>query len=323
LLVFIFCCEHMLMAQDPHFSQYYATPLHLAPSFAGSSPQKTRIGANYRIQWPELTNAFNTYSIAFDHYLSKIRSGLGLLILRDQAGEGALSLTNIGFQYAFDFQINREFHIRPGLYFYYTQRTVNFSNLVFYDQLIDEGSGSSTIVTPTENLKGDVDVAISLLTYHNMFWFGTTVDHLMRANQSLYGEVSPTPVKTSIFGGVKFLVKERLIRVQEESITATFLYKNQGQFSQLDIGTYYYKNPLMLGIWYRGIPFGNKTYPGSDALAFMLGYKLDQISIGYSYDYTISKLRTNTGGAHEISLIYHFKIPTWERKPTSIPCPSF
>lgn len=322
LIIWLFCLPK-LTAQDPQFSQYYATPLHLAPSFAGTSPQKTRVGANYRIQWPEISNGFNTYSVGIDHYLSKIRSGLGLLLLRDQAGEGGLSLTNIGFQYSFDFQATPDIHIRPGLHFYYTQRNINFSNLVFYDQLLNEGSSSSTIVTPSEPLKGDVDVALSLLSYHNIFWFGSTVDHLLKGNQSLYGEQSPTPIKTSIFAGFKYLTRERLMRVNEESVTFTFLYKNQGEFSQLDLGAYYYKNPLMLGIWYRGIPINTKTYPGSDALAFMFGYKLDRISMGYSYDYTVSKLRTNTGGAHEISLIYHLKVPHWERKPTAIPCPSF
>ena len=43
---------------------------------------------------------------------------------------------------------------------------------------------------------------------------------------------------------------------------------------------------------------------------------------GYSYDFTISRLVTNTGGAHEVSLIYKFDIEQ-KKKFKPIPCPEF
>jgi hypothetical protein len=52
----------------------------------------------------------------------------------------------------------------------------------------------------------------------------------------------------------------------------------------------------------------------------------DVLNIGYSFDYTISKLGPGSGGAHEFSVVY-----TWStrdpRKPAKdklvIPCPDF
>jgi hypothetical protein len=107
----------------------------------------------------------------------------------------------------------------------------------------------------------------------------------------------------------------------EESVTGAFYYRQQGSYHQADIGLYWFREPISFGVWYRGIPF-SKTYKKYDALAFMAGYKLEQISFAYSYDFTISRLGIGSGGSHEISLIYEFKVNTRKRwKP--IPCPTF
>jgi len=49
--------------QDPTFSQFYANPLYLAPSFAGAT-EEYRLGMNYRNQWPAVPGVFHTYSIS-------------------------------------------------------------------------------------------------------------------------------------------------------------------------------------------------------------------------------------------------------------------
>jgi len=247
-----------------------------------------------------------------------------VLAIRDQSGVGNLSLTNVGLQYSFDFQVNQDIHIRPGAHFMYTQRGIDFEKLQFYDELLNNtgGTGASTIILPPEKSKGDVDFSTSIVSYADNYWAGFTFDHLLTPNQSLYGNVAEVPIKMTAFGGFKYLLKERLMRKHEESVTFTYLFKSQKDFRQLDIGAYYYKFPMMFGFWYRGLPVW-KEYPGSDALIFLLGYKLDNVSIGYSYDYTISQLRNNTAGSHELALIWSFKLQKWDKRPSSLPCPEF
>ena len=56
-----------------------------------------------------------------------------------------------------------------------------------------------------------------------------------------------------------------------------------------------------------------------------LGAK-DAINIGYSFDYTISKLGTGSGGAHEFSLVYTWPMRNPRKPPRDkliIPCPDF
>ncbi len=310
-----------LHAQDPHFSQFYSTPLYLAPSFAGTSSKKSRVALNYRNQWPEVSKAFTTRAFSFDHFFSEINSGIGVLFANDVAGNGNLSTINIGALYSYDFQITQEIHVRPGTHIYYTQRSINNDLLLFYDE-IAENINYSVASTPDE-LKSDIDFATSVIAYSKTYWGGITFDHLLNANQSLFGDKALIPLKISLFGGYRLPLKRKLLLSFEESLTVAFLYNIQGDYKQLQLGSYYHKNPLVFGIWYRGLPILKNNFPGSDALIFLMGYKIENMNVGYSYDFTISKLRNLTGGAHEISLVFNFKIKEWQKKPTSVPCPHF
>ena len=90
---------------------------------------------------------------------------------------------------------------------------------------------------------------------------------------------------------------------------------------------YYNQYLFTLGLWYRGIPIVKSYKPGyanNDAVSFIAGYKKDRISVGYSYDLTISKLFRSTGGAHEISVTYSYCPPAKKIKPRKrIACAKF
>lgn len=316
-----------LSGQDPQFSQFYANYLYLAPSFSGLV-ENNRIALNYRRQWPEIANGYNTYSVSFDKYFEKFRSGLGVLILRDEAGSGRLRSTNIGLQYSFDFEINNLWHIRPGLHFIYTERAINFEDLLWSDQIsASDNAPVSGELMPLNHL-GALDFSTSVLTYSDRFWLGACLDHLLRPNHSFYfyddEEENPahTDIKYSVFGGTKFIKNEHLLRPVPTTLQFAFLFKAQKQYKQLDLGAYWHRSPIVLGFWFRGIPFYDSDY-NRDAFTILAGYKIKDINIGYSYDFTISRLITNTGGAHEISLSYNFKTKARKRKPRMLPCPDF
>jgi hypothetical protein len=103
-------------------------------------------------------------------------------------------------------------------------------------------------------------------------------------------------------------------------VSFAFLFKSQGPYNQLDMGFYWNKVPLVLGFWYRGIPPFN-SHRG-DALAALVGFKVKNFSVGYSYDFTISNLITHSNGSHEISMYYEFKT-TRKKKYHAVPCPEF
>src|SRR5512137_2122579 len=131
--------------QDPTFSQFYANPLYLSPSFAGAT-EEYRFSMNYRNQWPSIPGVFQTYSIAFDKAMPNFNSGIGILATYDVAGSGDLSTTNIGLLYSYDFNINKQWHIRPGVNFKFNYLGLNIGKLLFASQL--SGTGTTPSVNP-------------------------------------------------------------------------------------------------------------------------------------------------------------------------------
>ncbi len=308
--------------QDPTFSQFYANALYLSPSFAGAS-QDYRLSFNYRDQWPTVPGVFHTYSISFDKALPNFNSGIGILATYDVAGEGNLSTTNIGVLYSYDFNINRKWHIRPGVNFKFYYLGLDINKLLFSSQLTGNGTTPSNNPPPFDKL-ADVDFATSALAYNDRAWFGVTFDHLLVPKTSFYGEDGFVPVKFNFYGGIQVLKRTRLIQKVPEILSVAINFQKQAKFYQSDIGVYYYMQPLIFGLWYRGIPFA--TSQAGDALIGLVGIKTEQLHIGYSYDFTISNLIGSTSGAHEISLVYEFKASTFtkgRKRMRAIPCPEF
>src|SRR5436190_21599462 len=129
--------SRMVFAQDPQFTQFYAAPLYLNPAFAGSA-LAPRITANYRNQWPAITN-YVTTMVSFDHYFDKYNSGVGLLIQNDNQGQGRIQSTDIGLQYSYQFQVSESSFVRLGLQGSYVNRSINYFGLTTGDQFTDRG----------------------------------------------------------------------------------------------------------------------------------------------------------------------------------------
>jgi type IX secretion system PorP/SprF family membrane protein len=306
-------------AQDPQFTQFYANSLYLSPSFAGAV-KDSRITASYRNQWTGLSKSFNTFNVAVDHYFYNLKSGVGLIAFRDVAGSLSLSNTYLGALYSYNVPINFEWYVRPGVGFYYNQRSIDYSNLILGDQLSSGGQNSSI-----SNLKGNAsnrefDFSASSLLVGPNVWFGFALDHLLRPDRSLLGLENRVPVKLSVHGGYRFVIQGYYLRPVDESVTAAFNYRQQGIYHQFDLGLYWYKRPLMIGVWYRGIPVVKNS--GTDALAFLIGIKVPNFNIAYSYDLTVSNFGVDSGGAHEISLTYEFSTQG-RKKWKAVPCPEF
>jgi len=310
----------VIKGQDPQFSQFYANQLYLAPSFAGAT-EDYRFSINWRNQWPSIPGVFHTYSVSFDKAIPNFNSGIGFLATYDVAGSGDLSTTNLSLLYSYDFQINDEWHIRPGVSFKFTYLGLDLTKLLWNSQISTGGTLPPITPPPFDNV-ADIDFSTSGLVYSPKIWAGFTVDHLLKPKTSFWGEEASIPVKVDIFGGFQVISRGRLRKKLTEVLSVAGNIMFQGKFYQSDIGVYYFRDPLVFGVWYRGIPF--VTSQAGDAVIGMVGIKTDQLNIGLSYDFTISNLITSTGGAYELSLIYTWtSMPGRRSKLHAIPCPEF
>ena len=315
------------VAQDAQFTQFYSAPTYISPAFAGTTPG-SRFALQYRDQWPSIPRAFVTYNFTADHYLSELNSGIGLIATHDRAGTGALRYTNIGVQYAYEIQLKRKVFLRPALQFSYVDHAVDYSRLLFGDQLA-RGNDVSTF----ENFQGRnvryTDISGGLLYFTPKVWLGLGLHHLNQPNQSLLMKEAIVPMRISLHGGRRFKMTTPVIKKNPVSIVAAFNYRMQGKYDQLDLGGYFERDPVFAGLWYRGIPLLKAYAPGyqnNDAIAVVVGTKVNDWRFGYSYDVTISRLAANSGGAHEITMVYEIADKRKRKsmaKRRVVPCAKF
>ncbi|TXB63665.1 type IX secretion system membrane protein PorP/SprF [Vicingus serpentipes] len=311
-------------AQDPQFSQYYAASLYLNPAFTGNT-DVGRFSGIYRKQWASIPGAFNSYSFSYDHNLSNYNSGIGIIATQDKSGSGGLKFTNIGGLYSYALPINRKLFVKAGIKYSYTFRGIDKNELLFADQIIRDGA-NETVENFSDQRISYFDGSTGFLLYSSEFWFGFSFDHLTQPEQSLISGKTKLPLKTSIHGGYKFLIDEGYGDDEGSNIMVTFNYKKQQYWNQLDLGVYYNKNVLVLGAWYRGIPFiKNYSISDNDAIVLLAGIDNKGFKFAYSYDITLSKLEiNNSGGSHELSLIYEYPYKKKKRKKRHfVPCAKF
>jgi type IX secretion system PorP/SprF family membrane protein len=329
----------LVRAQDPQFSQFYANPLYLNPAFAGGD-LAPRIMMNYRNQWPGLAANYVTTSFGVDHYFSNVNSGVGLLFVNDTQGTGSLRTSEISAQYAYQLKLSETTALRLGLQGTYANRRADLRELTFGDQYSNRGFTGTPTADPiaangTPSI-GYMSFASGLLLYSDKYWVGVAAHHINRPQQGFFQVADGTrlPLKGSIHAGLRIPfagftgLGDEWDR--EKTISPAILYKFQGKYDQLDLGVYITYSPIVLGLWYRGLPI--KKYVDNisnrESLIALVGYRQDRFSFGYSYDITISSLGLPSGGSHEISLAYTFDFEPSprhrvRRKDKQLSCPKF
>ncbi len=339
LLLFLFATMGRVVAQDPQFTQFYAAPQYLNPAFAGSA-LAPRITLNYRNQWPAISANYTTTVLGIDHFVKQYNSGIGLILLSDSQGQGQIKSTEIGGQYAYQFQVGEQSFVRLGLQGSYVNRNINYFGLTFGDQFTNRGPTGVPSIDPI--LQGNspknsyLDFSTGGLFYSDWFWIGASAHHINRPNQDFFvkNTIDRLPIKGSIHAGLRIplggFTGLGYETDKEISFSPAVLYKFQGKYDQLDLGAYLTYSPLTIGLWYRGLPIKKyaQNINNHDALAVLIGYRADNFSFGYSYDATVSTLGLASGGSHEISLSYIFerpeaRTPRNRKRKGQLSCPKF
>lgn len=189
LTILTLTVSQMVFAQDPQFTQFYAAPMYLNPAFAGSA-LAPRITANYRNQWPAITN-YVTTMVALDHFIEKYNSGIGLMIQSDNQGQGRIQSTDIGLQYSYQFQVSEESFVRLGLQGSYVNRNINYFGLTTGDQFTDRGFITGSVTGDPTLLAGSpknkyLDFSTGGLFYSDWFWIGASAHHINRPDQGFF-----------------------------------------------------------------------------------------------------------------------------------------
>lgn len=331
------CCVLLpiygLSAQDIQFSQIYSNLTYQNPAFAGSS-QMHRFILHNRYQWPSLDAKFYTTYFSYDFYLPKVRSGFGFLAYRDYKGGSKIVSNYFAGQYANEIHLSSSLSLRAGLQLAYSNSTVDYSYFRYSQDFTSKGFTGNTYNQYGGDTFWYLDVGAGVLLYTDKLWLGIGTHHINRPSQTFYDNVdNRLPMKTTVTAGYRYIIKyiepyRKFDKPIVYSIIPTVHYKMQGKSDQFDLGAYSQLDRLLLGVWYRGIPF--KTYSreniNNESMVAMVGLKYNDIAIAYSYDITVSKLvRANSGGAHELNITIYLNKERGYKRPHRFrtPCPDF
>jgi len=309
-------------AQDVIYSQFYANPLYLNPALAGAKLDQ-RITLNYRNQWPSIKQGYISYSASWDQQFDKISGALGITANADVAGGGVYNRFSGSGIYSYRVQASRHIVLNAAVEASYIQYKLDWNKLVFGDQIdIRTGNIEATReYIPSRLNIGNVDFSAGVLGgYKESLYFGVAVNHITRPDIAFYeGNANRIPMRWTVHSGVLIDFRQGMDGedLRNFSISPNFIYVQQGQFRQLNIGLYMNRFPFVTGLWVRH-NFGNP-----DAVIALFGFQSKVYKIGYSYDYTISKLTNKSGGAHEISIAWLFQKSKRATRYHAIKCPTF
>ncbi len=309
-----------LKSQDFHFSQFYSGPLNLNPALTGSS-ELTRMGINYRKQWPGLDFDFNGYSAFIDHYSFDLQSGIGLVANSFNEENMSLNTTELGLLYSYSLKLSNYASLRMGTQITYARRSGNLENLIYGDQIdVFNRSINPNSIDMLENLDpfGYLDLGLGVMYANPNFWIGISGHHLNNPKMlnSTYSEFEFLPIKYGVqagwekeLGSAGYWSNDR-----ERYFSVMGNFKKQGVFSQLDLSTQTKYDSFIFGLGFRGLMTQNelKNY---ESIIGLFGVSLQNgVILGYSYDWMISQVGANTKGSHEFSLRYQFLAGNQKRR---------
>lgn len=296
-----------LHAQDPVFSQFYAAPLQLNPAFAGAA-FAPRLTSNYRNQWPGWPNAYASYAVSYEQWIDGLNSGVGLMLLGDNAGNGIYRSIHAAAAYSYQVQVNDMLFFRLGVEAGFLQSRINWNALVFGDQLnpitgISDGVGNpnqSGEIPPDRFTTNAFDASAGLLVFNSRFHAGISLKHLntpdvnfLNINPNLYGGI---PLRFTLHGGVEIPLGINNKSREGAFLSPNVMFSRQGDFTQINGGMYAGFGRVFTGAWLR------HTFGNADAVILLGGFRYGILRIGYSYDVTLSALASaGAGGAHEVS----------------------
>ena len=300
----------ILAQQVPMYSQYIMNGFLINPSFTGRDGYST-VNLTVREQWVGLEQNPGTYAASFqtrilkNSYISKATSvrkklvlptkggnvGLGGYVFNDQ--NGIMRRTGFQFAYAYHIQMGQTEsypnYLSLGLALTAYQFAVNTQGLIFDpdDPLINNYDRS--VFVP------DFNFGASWTT--SKYYVGFAMTNLIRG-QLIFADTTETG-RTELghyflTGGLKInLAPDWTLEPSAFIKSSDMLFKSL----QMDLtARVYYKTDYWAGLSWRT----------GDAIILLTGFKYDRFYFAYATDFTLTDIRKQSLGTHELTLAVKF-----------------
>ena len=310
-IVFSFIFGASLAQQVPMYSQYIMNGFLINPSFAGRDGYTT-VNLTVREQWVGLAGAPSTYAASFqtrilkNSFISKSTAvrkkivkptkggkvGLGGYIFNDN--NGIMHRTGISLAYSYHIPMGRTGGIPNDLSFGLAmtayQFAVNTTGAILNSQddpLLNSYDRSVFI--------HDFNFGASFTT--SKYYVGFAMTNLLRGSLVIADTSKNKTTQLGNFyltGGIKFPLTPDWIFEPSAFIKASDMFFKS---VQMDLtARMYYREDYWAGISYRT----------NDAVIAMFGLKYDRFYFAYAFDFTLTDIRKQSYGSHELSLAVKF-----------------
>jgi len=262
--LFLFCNIYsvVLLGQDVHFSQFFASPLMLNPALTGYSTCRARVGAQSRTQRNNDNTRYDTKLLYGDArltpaFLNRSWVGVGAQFYRDVSGDGNLTSHAYSLPVALHLHLYRAFYLSTGYQLEFVSKYVDYSRLTFNNQwngwTFDSKSPNGEPVSNQPLIRYlNHNVGVILTNDQIVYrWFvGYSLNHSTQPLESFYGSPNQLGKKNIFHAGLSGRMSGSW------DYETDLMYTSQKGATEVILGANflydtYSGNTLYFGVWNR------------------------------------------------------------------------
>lgn len=315
LLLFTLSICSTKAQQDINFSQFYELPLLRNPALAGIFNGNIRLTGAFRNQWQSITTPYRTVALGAEYKMFRgFTAGdfmtTGFQVTMDEAGDSKLKRTQFFPVLNYHKRLSESNNTFISVAFMGGPVNENFDpgKLQFNDQFVNGAYSSSNPTSQTFSrtrfsyVDASTGISFSSTIKENVrFYIGAGLFHFTRPTLSFMTDNDIRLNKKWVFNAGLSAYTSAFNRVV---IYADYFMQGGNRMAQG--GFLYTHNFDPDGDNARLSVSGGAVYRWKDAVIPVVKVNTNKMSIGFSYDVNISKLKTasNFRGGYELTLSF-------------------
>jgi type IX secretion system PorP/SprF family membrane protein len=278
-----------LKAQETgYFNHHFIQPVLINPGATGFQGDH-QILAGYKHTWSDFPDAPRTFTALY-HGSFADKIGVGFQLLSDRVGVGQLFHGQLNYAYRFELDdLTLSLGLSTGLQTFKIKDTQDDPLVDPNDILLGEAIDGYLLFDGSAGIYGEVN---------KKFFFGISFPNLVKNRLTdIAGDINLPEFETfsyAFLAGYRFDIKNYNFTI-EPSVTvkdlrySPFLIDANVKFSFLD-------EQLVGGLGY--------TIGDNSRASLLLGTRINDLRIYYSYDVSLGDFQQYNNGSHEITLVY-------------------
>ena len=274
--------------QLPMYSQYYWNDFVINPAFTGIR-NTPRVQLGYRNQWAGFAGAPKTYTLGGHMALKGKNMGVGGMLFSDDQG-GAISQNGLMLNYSYQLKFDQTSSLSFGL--------SGIVNQYSYDGSVMENIvPDATLQISSKQIVPDLNFGM-VYNMKNKLFIGLAV------NQMIQSRLNKLNTNSLIIGDNQL--------VRHYNLSASYLLPVNDKITiepYTMMRTTFIQSPqfeLGAKTTFNNMLFAGVSYRSNESIIGLAGLQYSNFVLAYSYDFTLSDIKTYSSGSHEILLAYQF-----------------